>query len=193
LLILFASALIVVGCSSEEVQDSTNTVPTPAKMQHDPMSFSGQISVEGIVSNYGRFNFSLSSEDVDLALPVDYRGNQALPGIGIVMMSVLTGDQMPEAIPREVVSQIAALEGVSAAVPYLIIGASIDETLVTLTGILSVEMKEHRNWTVQAGTYFANDSESVVIGAGVATSFGLSVGDTLTFRGVNFPNFYDRI
>jgi len=104
-----------------------------------------------------------------------------------VMMSVLTGDQMPEAIPREVVGQIAALDGVSTAVPYLTIGASIDETLVTLTGILPAEMKEHRNWAVQAGNYFANDSESVVIGAGVATKFGLSIGDTLTFRGVDFP------
>ena len=104
-----------------------------------------------------------------------------------VMMSVLTGDQMPEAIPREVVSQIAALDGVTAAVPYLTIGASIDETLVTLTGIMPAEMKAHRNWVVQSGTYFTDDSESVVIGAGVATRFDLSVGDILPFRGVDFP------
>ena len=104
-----------------------------------------------------------------------------------VMMSVLTGDQMPEAIPRDVVYQIAALEGVVTAVPYLTIGASIDETLVTLTGIMPMEMKEHRNWAVQSGTYFTNDSESVVIGAGVATRFDLSVGDILPFRGVDFP------
>ncbi|MCL2287148.1 MAG: ABC transporter permease [Firmicutes bacterium] len=104
-----------------------------------------------------------------------------------VMMSVLTGDQMPEAIPREVVHQIAALDGVTAAVPYLTIGASIQETLVTLTGILPWEMKEHRNWTVQSGAYFSNYDESVVIGAGVANRFNLEVGDTLTFRGVNFP------
>jgi len=104
-----------------------------------------------------------------------------------VMMSVLTGDQMPEAIPREVVGQIAALEGVTTAVPYLTIGASINETLTTLTGILPAEMKAHRGWTVQAGTYFSNYAESVVIGANVATRFDLSIGDILTFRGVDFP------
>ena len=103
------------------------------------------------------------------------------------MMAVLTGDQMPEAIPREVVHQIAALDGVTAAVPYLTIGASIDETLVTLTGILPAQMKQHRGWEVQAGTYFSDNAESVVIGAGVATRFELSVGDVLTFRGVEFP------
>jgi len=104
-----------------------------------------------------------------------------------VMMSVLTGDQMPEAIPREVVNQIAALDGVTAAVPYLTIGASIDETLITLTGILPNEMKVHRGWSVQSGTYFADDSESVVIGTNVATRFDIGVGDVLTFRGTQFP------
>jgi len=103
------------------------------------------------------------------------------------MMAVLTGDQMPEAIPREVVNQIAALEGVTAAVPYLTVGASIDETLITLTGILPAEMKAHRGWTVQSGTYVSDDSQSLVIGAGVATRFDIGVGDVLTFRGVDFP------
>ena len=103
------------------------------------------------------------------------------------MMAVLTGDQMPEAIPREVVHQIAALDGVTGAIPYLTIGASIDETLVTLTGILPAEMKLHRDWTVQYGTYFSHDDHSVVLGARAATRFDLSVGDVLTFRGVEFP------
>jgi len=104
-----------------------------------------------------------------------------------VMMSVLTGDQMPEAIPREVVGQIAALEGVTAAVPYLTIGASINETLTTLTGILPAEMKVHRGWTIQSGTYFSDNAESVVIGASVATRFDIEIGDSLTFRGTDFP------
>ena len=103
------------------------------------------------------------------------------------MMAVLTGDQMPEAIPREVVGQIQALNGVTAAVPYLTIGASIQETLVTLTGILPQEMKEHRNWTIQSGEYFTGTSHEVVIGAGVAARFGLEVGEALTFRGEDFP------
>ena len=86
LIMLFAITLMA-GCGSEEVQENTNTVLTPAQIQHDPMSFDGQILVEGTVGNYGRFNFSLSSGDGDFELPIDYRGNQALPGIGTVILA----------------------------------------------------------------------------------------------------------
>lgn len=103
------------------------------------------------------------------------------------MMAVLTGDQMPEAIPGPVVHQINALYGVTSAVPYLTVGASIGDTLVTLTGILPGQMKEHRGWTVAEGTYFGENDASLVIGAGVASRFGIGVGETLMFRGVQFP------
>lgn len=103
------------------------------------------------------------------------------------MMAVLTGDQMPEAIPRFVVDEIAALDGVRAAVPYLTVGASIGDSLVTLTGILPDEMMRHRGWTVADGAYFSDGERSVVVGSGVAARFGLSVGDSLVFRGQEFP------
>ena len=90
LLMLFVIATIVAACGSAADQgtpgDSSNTL-TLAQMQHDPMSFTGQISVEGIVGNYGRFNFSLSGENVDFELAIDYRGNQSLPEIGTVIVA----------------------------------------------------------------------------------------------------------
>ena len=87
LLILITIALLVVGCGSEYVQDNTDVILTPTQMEHDPMSFGGQISVGGVVGNYGRFNFSLSSEDGNFELAIDYRGNQALPAIGTVIVA----------------------------------------------------------------------------------------------------------
>ena len=83
LLMLITIALAIVGCGS----DNTDVILTPAQMQHDPMSFEGQISVEGVVGDYGRFNFSLSSEDENFELAIDYRGNQTLPAIGTVIVA----------------------------------------------------------------------------------------------------------
>ena len=39
LLMLFVIALVVVGCGSEDVQDNTNVVLTPAQMQHGQFRF----------------------------------------------------------------------------------------------------------------------------------------------------------
>ena len=91
LLMLFVIALVVVGCGSEDAQDNTDTVLTPAQMQHDPMSFAGQISVEGVVGGQrtNQFNFSLHCYDGDFVLDINYRGNQTLPEIGTIV--VVTG------------------------------------------------------------------------------------------------------
>ena len=92
LLIVFMSALVIVACENTAVQDDDDTreVISPLtvdQMQHDPMSFEGQISVAGIVGDYGRFNFSLSGDGGDFELAVDYRGNQALPAIGTAVIA----------------------------------------------------------------------------------------------------------
>lgn len=102
--------------------------------------------------------------------------------------AVLAGEQLPESISREIVGQIAAIDGVTAAIPYLTLGASIQETPITLTGILPNEMRAHRAWEMEYGAFFTSDDErSVVIGSGVATRFELEVGESLTFRGEDFP------
>ena len=75
--------------TSEEADDFPNAL-TPAQMQHDPMSFTGQISVEGTVNHNGRFNFAVFTEGETFELAIDYRGNQALPNAGTTI--VVTGE-----------------------------------------------------------------------------------------------------
>jgi len=105
-----------------------------------------------------------------------------------INLSVLTGDHLPESVPREIVGQIAAIDGITAAIPYLTLGASIQGTPLTLVGILPEEMKAHRGWSVESGVYFADENErSVAVGFGVAERFDLSIGEVLTFRGQEFP------
>ena len=105
-----------------------------------------------------------------------------------INLSVLSGDVLPEAIPREIVGQIAAIDGITAAIPYLTMGASVQETPITLIGILPDEMKSHREWTIGSGEYFTHENErSVVLGFGVAERFEISIGDSLVFRGHDFP------
>ena len=91
LLTLFVIALATVACGDEDTQDNTDAVLTPAQMQHDPMSFTGQLSIEGVVGEQraNQFNFSLYCDDCDFVLDIDYRGNQALPEIGTIV--VITG------------------------------------------------------------------------------------------------------
>jgi len=105
-----------------------------------------------------------------------------------INLAVLTGDHLPESLPREIVGQIAAIDGIVTAVPYLTLGASIQDTQLTLVGILPHEMKQHRGWGVEAGEYFFGESDrSVVVGSGVASRFDLEIGEILTFRGQEFP------
>ena len=102
-------------------------------------------------------------------------------------LAVLSGELMPEAIHMDVVREIATINGVNSAVPYLTVGGSINQELVGVTGILPEEMKEHRSWLVKEGSYLTPGSEEVIIGAGLVEQFQLEIGDTLTFRGYDFP------
>ena len=105
-----------------------------------------------------------------------------------INLSVLTGDILPESIPREIVGEIARIDGITAAIPYLTLGASIDETPLTLVGILPHEMKAHREWVMSSGTFFADDTmHSAVVGYLTAQRFELEIGETLMFRGQEFP------
>jgi len=80
--------LIVVtftGCNGDDsaVQDYL----TPSQMMPDPMSFSGDVSIRGTVGDYGRFNFSLYDDAGEFEIPIDYRGSQALPAMGTVIIA----------------------------------------------------------------------------------------------------------
>ena len=102
-------------------------------------------------------------------------------------LSILTGDHLPESISWSVVEEIREIEGITAVIPYLTLGTAIQNTPLTLTGILPGEMKIHRGWRIQDGKYFTEENqEAIVIGANVATRFELSVNDEIMVRGQNF-------
>ena len=112
LLMLFVIALVVVGCGSEDMQDNTDVVLTPAQMQHDPMSFDGQISVEGVVGGQrtNQFNFSLHYDDGDFVLDIDYRGNQAIPEIGTKVVATGQMNYRPCCGPHLVATRFEVVE-----------------------------------------------------------------------------------
>ena len=92
LLVLLMLILVFTACESDNpnnTSDATTAAAEPLttdQMQYDPMSFTGQISVIGTVGDYGRFNLSLSGDD-NFELPIDYRGNQALPQMGSIIIA----------------------------------------------------------------------------------------------------------
>ena len=92
LLMFIATIILITACISEtaidsavdSVGDSTDSL-TPSQMQHDPMSFTGEITIVGVVGSEGRFNFSVTDDDDAFHIPIDYRGRQALPEQGAVI------------------------------------------------------------------------------------------------------------
>ena len=102
-------------------------------------------------------------------------------------VSVLTGEQLPEAIPLETVRTIAAIPGLTA-VPYLTERTAYKNNPISVIGILPEEMQRYKNWEVEQGGYFATQDEpALVIGSGIAKQFNLKSGDELTIRGERLP------
>lgn len=102
-------------------------------------------------------------------------------------VSVLTGEQLPEAIPFDEVKNISAIKGLTA-VPYLTERTAIKNSPVPVIGILPNEMKVFKGWDIEKGNYFASQNEkAVVIGSGIAQQFKLNPMDELTIRGERFP------
>ena len=98
-------------------------------------------------------------------------------------VSVLTGEQLPEAIPLETVRTIAAIPGLTA-VPYLTERTAYQNNPISVIGILPEEMQQYKNWEVEKGGYFATQDEpALVIGSGIAGQFNLKSGDELTVKG----------
>jgi len=147
----------------------------------------GMASFVALLSMGDNLRSEVAQQADDLGADIIVMGRVDCP---FIHRAVLAGEQLPESVPRDIVNQIAAIDGITAAIPYLTLGTSIQETPITLVGILPNEMKDHRGWNMESGTFFANESErSVVIGSGIATSarFDLEIGDMLTFRGQDFP------
>ena len=102
-------------------------------------------------------------------------------------ISVLTGEQLPEAIPLDVVKQIAAIKGLTA-VPYLSEKTAYDNNPIPVIGNPPTAMKAFKGWEIEKGSYFTSDDErAVVVGSGIAQQFKLNPTDELTIRGNRFP------
>ena len=102
-------------------------------------------------------------------------------------VSVLTGEQLPEAMPFDVVKKISAIKGLTA-VPYLTERTAIKNSPVPVIAILPEEMKIFKGWEIVKGDYFSSqDENAVVIGSGIAQQFKLNLMDELTIRGRQFP------
>jgi len=145
----------------------------------------GMASFVALLSMGNNLRSEVARQADDLGADIIVMGRVDCPFIN---RAVLAGEQLPESIPREIVGQIGAIDGITAAVPYLTLGTSIQETPITLIGILPDEMKTHRGWEVESGVFFAGESErAVVVGFGIASRFDLDIGNLLTFRGQDFP------
>jgi len=145
----------------------------------------GMASFVTLLSLGDNLRAEVSRQADDLGADIIVMGRVDCP---FIHRAVLAGEQLPESVPREIVGQIAAIDGITGAIPYLTLGSSIQHTSVTLVGILPDEMKAHRGWSVTSGNFFMNELEhSVAVGSGAASRFNLEIGDTLTFRGIDFP------
>lgn len=102
-------------------------------------------------------------------------------------ISVLTGEQLPEAIPFKDVEAISAIEGITA-VPYLTERTAIKNTPVAVVGILPQEMKAFNKWEIAKGEHLTSlDEKAIVIGESVANNFNLDIGDIVTIRRNSIP------
>jgi len=145
----------------------------------------GMASFVALLAMGDNLRGEVSRQADDLGADIIVMGRVDCP---FIHRAVLAGEQLPESVPREIVGQIAAIDGITAAIPYLTLGSSIQQTPVTLVGILPAEMKAHRGWSLAAGTFFAREDEHLVtVGSGIAARFDLEIGDLLTFRGQDFP------
>lgn len=103
-------------------------------------------------------------------------------------ISVLTGEQLPEAIPMSDLEKIRAVPGVKSAVPYLNEKTAFRNQPVPVIGVWPEEMRAMQKWAIESGRYFnAPDERAAVIGAAIAKQFQLKPGDAFTVRGKPLP------
>lgn len=102
-------------------------------------------------------------------------------------ISVLTGEQLPEAIPMTELAKIRGIPGIHA-VAHLNQRTAFRNRPVPLIGIVPEEVRALHNWSLASGRYFESAQErGVVIGSAIAQQFQLKPGDTFTVRGNAVP------
>ncbi len=169
----------------------------------------GKLVWRNLLRRRGRFIFTLAGVSVGMAafvalmtigqgLTGEIRKQAQGLGANLVVtpkgwcayeqISVLTGEQLPEAIPMSELEKIRTVPGVGSAVPYLNEKTAFRNQPVPVIGIWPEPMRTLQKWTVESGRYFnAPDERGVVIGAAIAKQFQLKPGDEFTVRGKPLP------
>ncbi|MBX9630640.1 MAG: ABC transporter permease [Burkholderiales bacterium] len=103
-------------------------------------------------------------------------------------ISVLTGEQLPEAIPMSDVDKIRGVPGVKTAVPYLNEKTAFRNRPVPIIGVWPEAMRALQKWELAEGRFFNDVAEpAVVVGSAIAKQFQLKPGDEFTVRGKVLP------
>ncbi len=100
-------------------------------------------------------------------------------------VKVLSGYQLPDAIPPEELAKIEQLEGFST-LPYLTVGSAIANEPVPVTGIRVADTLAQKGWAVAEGQAPRDGEYELLAGPDVAGAFGLRPGSAVTLRGTEF-------
>lgn len=100
-------------------------------------------------------------------------------------VKVLSGNQLPDAIPPDELAKIEAIEGIRV-LPYLTVGSALKNEPVPVTGIRMADTLADKGWKVEQGKTPADGAKEVLAGPDIAETFGLKPGGTVTLRGVEF-------
>ncbi|MDA8259189.1 MAG: ABC transporter permease [Betaproteobacteria bacterium] len=169
----------------------------------------GKLVWRNLLRRRGRFVFTLAGVSVGMAafvalmtigqgLTGEIRKQAQGLGANLVVtpkgwcayeqISVLTGEQLPEAIPMSELEKIRTVPGVGSAIPYLNEKTAFRNQPVPVIGIWPEPMHALQKWMVESGRYFStHDERAVVIGAAIAKQFQLKPGDEFTVRGKRLP------
>jgi len=161
-----------------------------------------------LVQRRGRFIFTLTGTSIGIAAfvalltlgqGVTREVNRQAQGLGANLVvtpkgwcayeqiSVLTGEQLPEAIPESEVDKIQAIAGITA-VPHLNEQTAFRNRPVPLIGVVPDRMQALHGWHVSSGRYFSDSMDAgVVVGSAIAQQFDLKPGDSFTVRGHPLP------
>jgi len=80
--LMFILALSACGDNTAQGANNHNGAIAVYKIQDNPASYIGAITLIGIVGDSGTQDFSLQNEAGTFEIHVDYRGSQALPHLG---------------------------------------------------------------------------------------------------------------
>ncbi|MDZ4178875.1 MAG: ABC transporter permease [Coriobacteriia bacterium] len=100
-------------------------------------------------------------------------------------VKVLSGTQLPDAIPAEELTKIEQLDGIST-IPYLTVGSAINNEPVPVTGIRMEDTVSAKGWTLADGKPPIAGERTILAGSAIAESFELALGDTVVLRGTEF-------